>query len=55
MNITTLSPQQLRQAADVQEKIRSLQEELGQILEEPVVIGGIWSAVKLCYLTVKAR
>jgi len=32
MNITTLSPKQLRKAADIQEKIQSLQEELGQIL-----------------------
>jgi hypothetical protein len=32
MNITTLSPQQLRKAADIQEKIQSLQKELSQIL-----------------------
>jgi len=32
MNITTLSPTQLRKAADIQEKIQSLQEELGQFL-----------------------
>ena len=32
MNITTLSPTQLRKAADIQEKIQSLQEELGQLL-----------------------
>jgi hypothetical protein len=32
MNITTLSPQQLRQAADVRENILELQEELGQLL-----------------------
>ena len=32
MNITTITPQQLRQAADLQEKIQSLQEELGQLL-----------------------
>src|ERR1017187_810681 len=32
MNITTLSPKQLRKAADIQEKIQSLQNELGQIL-----------------------
>jgi len=32
MNITSLSPTQLRQAADIQEKIQSLQEELGQLL-----------------------
>src|SRR5450759_671004 len=32
MNITSLSPQQLRKAADIQEKIQSLQEELGQLL-----------------------
>ena len=32
MNITTLSPKQLRKAADIQEKIQSLQEELGQLL-----------------------
>jgi hypothetical protein len=32
MNITTLSPQQLRKAADIQEKIQELQKELGQIL-----------------------
>jgi hypothetical protein len=32
MNITTLSPQQLRKAADIQEKIQALQEELGQLL-----------------------
>ena len=32
MNITTLSPNQLRKAADIQEKIQSLQEELGQLL-----------------------
>ena len=32
MNITTLSPTQLRKAADIQEKIQSLQSELGQLL-----------------------
>jgi hypothetical protein len=32
MNITTLSPQQLRKAADLQEKIQSLQNELAEIL-----------------------
>jgi hypothetical protein len=32
MNITTISAQQLRKAADLQEKIQSLQEELGQLL-----------------------
>jgi hypothetical protein len=32
MNITTLSPKQLRKAADIQEKIQSLQKELGQLL-----------------------
>jgi len=32
MNITSLSPAQLRKAADIQEKIQSLQEELGQLL-----------------------
>jgi hypothetical protein len=32
MNITTLSPTQLRKAADIQERIQSLQEELGQLL-----------------------
>ena len=32
MNITTLSPTQLRKAADIQERIESLQEELGQVL-----------------------
>jgi hypothetical protein len=32
MNITTLSPTQLRKAADIQEKIQLLQEELGQLL-----------------------
>jgi hypothetical protein len=32
MNITSLTPQQLRKAADIQEKIQSLQEELGQLL-----------------------
>jgi hypothetical protein len=32
MNITTLSPQQLRRAADIQEKIQALQEELSQLL-----------------------
>ena len=32
MNITTLSPQQLRKADDIQENIQSLQEELGQLL-----------------------
>jgi hypothetical protein len=32
MNITTISPQQLRKAADIQEKIESLQNELGQLL-----------------------
>jgi hypothetical protein len=32
MNITTLTPKALRKAADIQEKIQSLQEELGQIL-----------------------
>ena len=33
MNIT---PQQFRKAADIQEKIQSLQEELGQLLGGPV-------------------
>ena len=32
MNITTLSPTQLRKAADLQERIQSLQKELGQLL-----------------------
>jgi hypothetical protein len=32
MNITTLSPQKLRKAADIQEKIQSLQNELTEIL-----------------------
>jgi hypothetical protein len=32
MNITSLSPTQLRKAADLQEKIQSLQKELGQLL-----------------------
>ena len=32
MNISSLSPHQLRKAADIQEKIQSLQEELGQLL-----------------------
>ena len=32
MNITSLSPTQLRKAADIQEKIQSLQEELGQLM-----------------------
>ena len=32
MNITSLSPKQLRKAADIQERIQSLQEELGQLL-----------------------
>ena len=32
MNMTLLSPAQLRKAADIQEKIQSLQEELGQLL-----------------------
>jgi hypothetical protein len=32
MNITSLSPKQLRKAADIQEKIQSLQSELGQLL-----------------------
>src|ERR1035441_6796298 len=32
MNITSLTPQQLRKAANIQEKIQSLQEELGQLL-----------------------
>ena len=32
MNITTLSPTQLRKAADIQENIQLLQEELGQLL-----------------------
>ena len=32
MNITTLTAQQLRRAADIQERIQSLQKELGQIL-----------------------
>jgi|ERR1035437_2039396 hypothetical protein len=32
MNLTSLSPQQLRKAADIQEKIQSLQEQLGQLL-----------------------
>jgi hypothetical protein len=32
MNITSLSPTQLRKAADIQERIQSLQEELTQLL-----------------------
>jgi hypothetical protein len=32
MNITTLSPKQLRQAADIKERIDALQDELNQIL-----------------------
>jgi hypothetical protein len=32
ITLTQLSPQQLRKAADIQEKIQSLQEELGQLL-----------------------
>jgi hypothetical protein len=32
MNITTLSPTQLRKAADIQEKIEALQDELNEIL-----------------------
>jgi len=32
----TITPQQLRKAADIQEKIQSLQEQLGQILGGPV-------------------
>jgi len=32
MNITTLSPKQLRKAADIQERIESLQNELNEIL-----------------------
>jgi len=36
MNITTLTPTQLRKAADIQEKIQSLQEELGQLLGSEV-------------------
>jgi hypothetical protein len=32
MNITNITAKQLRKAADIQEKIQSLQEELGQIL-----------------------
>jgi hypothetical protein len=32
MNMTSLSPTQLRKAADIQEKIQSLQEELGRLL-----------------------
>ena len=32
MNITSLSSKQLRKAADIQERIQSLQEELGQLL-----------------------
>jgi hypothetical protein len=32
MNITTLSPQQLRKAADIKERIDGLQDELNQIL-----------------------
>ena len=32
MNITALSPQQLRQAADLQEKIQELQAQLNQLL-----------------------
>src|ERR1017187_1520589 len=35
MNITSLSPKQLRKAADIQERIQSLQEELGQLLGGP--------------------
>jgi hypothetical protein len=34
-SITTLTPQQLRQAADVQEKIQDLQDELNQLLGAP--------------------
>src|ERR1017187_3641106 len=32
MNITTLSPKQLRKAADIQEKIQSLQNQLNELL-----------------------
>jgi hypothetical protein len=32
MNITTITPQQLRKAADIQEKIEALQDELNEIL-----------------------
>jgi hypothetical protein len=32
MNITTISPQQLRKAADIQERIQSLQNELTELL-----------------------
>ena len=38
MNITTLSPQQLRQAAEVQEKILELQDELNQLLGAPAPV-----------------
>ena len=33
--ITNLTPQQLRQAADIQEKLLSLQNELNQLLDLP--------------------
>jgi len=35
-SIATLSPAQLRKAADIQERIQSLQEELGQLLSNKV-------------------
>jgi|ERR1039458_221279 hypothetical protein len=35
MNITTISPAQLRKAADIQEKILELQDELNQLLGAP--------------------
>lgn len=35
-SIATLSPQQLRRAADIQERIQTLQEELSKLLGTPV-------------------
>ncbi len=34
-SLTNLTPQQLRMAADIQERILALQEQLGQLLEVP--------------------
>ena len=38
-NVTSLTPQQLRRAADVQERIDALQKELGQLLGAPAPAG----------------
>ena len=41
MNITELSPKQLRKAANIQEKIQDLQNELGKLLGAPAEAGPV--------------